>query len=182
MVITSGMEAGGHRASFLNLAEKSLSSTVDLIQKVKANIDIPIIAAGGISTGADIIKVLNQGARAAQLGTVFLATEESNASVEHKSMLLSQKKIETKLTTVFTGRLARVIDTDFVREVDKEGEIAPYPIQSAFLGPLRKAAKESNLLDYEAFWAGQPTSAITHKTTANLFKSLINEIELGGGI
>lgn len=178
LVIASGLEAGGHRASFAKSAQDSLTSTRSLTDQVVKNVNLPVISAGGISNGKDITKMLKLGAGAAQIGTAFLATEESNASDIHKSKLLSSKLIKTDLTKVFTGRLARTISTSLsenFREVDAEF-IAPYPLQSSFLAPLRKASIEQNKLEFVAFWSGQPSSVLTHKYASTLFDSFIQEI------
>src|SRR5690606_26157523 len=100
LVIASGVEAGGHRASFMRPAEESLTKTPFLVSQIADNISIPVVAAGGISNGKDIKKVLTLGAAAAQLGTAFLATNESDASAAHKSKLLSAEPIKTNLTKV----------------------------------------------------------------------------------
>lgn len=177
VVIASGMEAGGHRAAFLGPAEDSLISTLNLVHLIREKVNLPIIAAGGISTGQDIVEMLRLGAGAAQLGTAFLATDESNAPLEHRERLLSKKKFETQLTKVFTGRLARVIQTEFTRNMGKDMLTAPYPIQSGFLGSLRTKAKEESQMDFEAWWAGQPSNQLIHKSTSDLFKSLVEEVE-----
>ncbi|WP_420386357.1 NAD(P)H-dependent flavin oxidoreductase [Roseivirga sp.] len=179
IVIASGKEAGGHRASFLDLPVdiNHLDSTNALVARIRSKVNIPVIAAGGITTGSDIVKALHAGADAVQLGTAFLATEESNATEEHKAKLLSEDLFITKLTNVFTGRMARVIETDFVREIDLSYKIAPFPIQSNFLSDLRETAKQQGNFQYEAFWSGQPSQPIRHKTTSGLFKSLLHEID-----
>lgn len=178
VVIASGMEAGGHRASFMSSAEESLISTPDLVRLIREKINLPIIAAGGISTGQDIVDMLQLGAGAAQLGTAFLATNESNAPLEHKKLLLSKEKFETQLTKVFTGRLARVIQTAFTQNIGMNVLTAPYPIQSGLLNTLRTKAKEQNLMDFEALWAGQPSNPLIHNSVSDLFKSLIEEVEI----
>lgn len=176
-VVASGSEAGGHRASFIKPAKESLTSTHLLIHQVVGNLNIPIVAAGGISNGRDIAEVLKLGASAAQIGTAFLATNESNASTIHKSKLLSNKPIKTDLTKVYTGRLARTISNNLSRDFETTNNeiIAPYPIQSAFLKSLRKVSIEQNKLDYVAFWSGQPSSVLKHKTAKKLFNSLVHE-------
>jgi nitronate monooxygenase len=175
LVIASGSEAGGHRASFMKSADQSLTCTRLLIHQVVDNVSIPVIAAGGISNGKDIADVLKLGASAAQIGTAFLATNESNASELHKSKLLTSETIKTDLTKVYTGRLARVISTGFSKENNNSKITAPYPIQSAFLSPLRKAAIEQNKLDLVAFWSGQPSSTLKYKSAKELFASLKEE-------
>ncbi len=178
IVIASGSEAGGHRASFMKSAEESLTPTRLLIHQVVDNLNIPVIAAGGISNGSDLADILKSGAAGAQIGTAFLATNESNASEIHKSKLLSSSPVKTDLTRVFTGRLARAISSNFSRsfkDSDKE-YIAPYPIQSRFLSSLRKASIEQNNSDFVAYWSGQPSSILKHKSTESLFHSLIEDV------
>ncbi|WP_024769875.1 NAD(P)H-dependent flavin oxidoreductase [Aquimarina macrocephali] len=175
LVIASGSEAGGHRASFMKSADESLTCTRLLIHQVVDNVSTPVIAAGGISNGKDIADVLKLGAGAAQIGTAFLATNESNASDLHKSKLLTSETIKTDLTKVYTGRLARVISTGFSKENNNIKITAPYPIQSAFLSPLRKAAIEQNKLDLVAFYSGQPSTTLKYKSVQELFVSLKEE-------
>jgi len=155
-------------------ADESLTCTRLLIHQVVDNVSIPVIAAGGISNGKDIADVLKLGAAAAQIGTAFLATNESNASELHKSKLLISETIKTDLTKVYTGRLARVISTGFSKDNNNK-IIAPYPIQSAFLSPLRKAAIEQNKLDLVAFYSGQPSTTLKYKSVQELFASLKEE-------
>ena len=178
MVVASGAEAGGHRASFLASAEDSLTSTAALIPQVLRRVKIPVIAAGGISDGRAVHAALQMGASAVQIGTSFLATEESNASSMHKQKLL-QPDIETTLTKVYTGRLARAIANTFLaifKNCSQEA-IAPYPIQSKFLSPLMKAYAEKNKWEYIAFWSGQPSSALKHTSAIALFNALCSEVE-----
>lgn len=177
LVIASGSEAGGHRASFVKPAEESLTSTRLLVHQTVDNISIPVIAAGGISNGKDIAEILKLGASAVQIGTAFLATNESNAPAIHKSKLITSEPIRTDLTKVYTGRLARVITNNLSKNFKKSNNeiVAPYPIQSAFLSSLRKASLEQNNSDFVAYWSGQPTTLLKHTSAEKLFTSLIEE-------
>ncbi len=179
IIIASGKEAGGHRASFLLPPEQSLHHTKSLVSQLTAVIKKPIVAAGGISTGRDIANMLKMGVAGVQLGTVFLATEESNAPQIHKEALLADKKFTTTLTKVFTGRTARAISNKLTQVFDL-GDVkalAPFPLQSSFLSTLRKKALEKSELDYLACWAGETSSVLKHKTVESLMKALIVEIE-----
>ena len=178
LVVASGSEAGGHRASFLKTAEESLTTTFSLLKEVIARVKIPVIAAGGISDGKAIASALKSGASAVQPGTAFLATEESGATLSHKEKLLSGP-IETTLTKAYSGRLARVISNTFTKAFENtSGEgFAPYPVQSNFLSPFIKAAADKNREELLAFWSGQPSSALTHRSAEALFKALREEAE-----
>lgn len=178
MVVASGSEAGGHRASFLKPAEESFTTTSSLLKEVIAAVNIPVIAAGGISDGKAIASALKAGASAVQLGTAFLATEESGATLPHKEKLLSGT-IETTLTKVYSGRLARVISNSLTKAFENtRGEsFAPYPVQSNFLSPFIRAAAAQNREEFLAFWSGQPSAILTHKSAEVLFKALREEAE-----
>ena len=89
MIVASGFEAGGHRISFLREPEECLTGTMALIPQVADAVKVPVIAAGGIADGRGIAAALKLGAAAVQVGTAFLACEESNASPLHRAKLFS---------------------------------------------------------------------------------------------
>ncbi|WP_422349497.1 NAD(P)H-dependent flavin oxidoreductase [Flagellimonas sp.] len=177
LVVATGNAAGGHRAAFLNPEATSFLETQDLLPKTLEKVKIPVIAAGGITTSKDIKNLFALGASGVQLGTVFLATEESGASGVHKNRLFSKTGYETTLTKVFTGRYGRVIKSPFVAD-NVNTKVAPYPLQSSFLAPLRKKYAENGKMDLMAFWAGQPTEILRHKSAGKLFTSLVDELNV----
>src|SRR5690606_35097904 len=83
-IVATGFEAGGHRVSFLQSAEDSLTGTFSLIPLVADAVNIPIIAAGGIADARGMQAALALGADAVQIGSAFLATTQSNAAHDHK--------------------------------------------------------------------------------------------------
>lgn len=109
-IAASGFEAGGHRGSFLRPAEDSLTGTPSLVPQVVDVVDVPVIAAGGIGDARGVVAALALGAEAVQMGTVFLACEESGASSLHRETLRRRDAGHTTLTKGFTGRLARAIE------------------------------------------------------------------------
>ena len=110
-----------------------------------------------------------------RLGTVFLATKESGANKDHKERLFAKTGYETTLTKVFTGRYGRVIKSPFVAD-NADAKVAPYPLQSSFLAPLRKKYMEKGETDLMAYWAGQPTETLRYKSASELFVSVVNEL------
>ena len=84
VIVASGFEAGGHRGSFLRAAENSLTGTLALVPQIVDNVDVPVIAAGGIGDVRGVVAALALGAEGVQMGTVFLACEESGASLLHR--------------------------------------------------------------------------------------------------
>jgi nitronate monooxygenase len=141
-IAASGFEAGGHRGSFLRAAEDSLTGTLSLVPQVVDLVDVPVIAAGGIGDARGVIAALALGAEAVQMGTVFLACEESGASRLHRQALRGGKAGHTALTKGFTGRLARGIHNRLMEELNREGvEVLPYPLQRGLVRNLSVAAE-----------------------------------------
>ena len=118
-IAASGFEAGGHRGSFLRAAEDSLTGTLSLVPQVVDIVDVPVIAAGGIGDARGVIAALALGAEAVQMGTVFLACEESGASRLHRETLRRHNAGHTALTKGFTGRLARGIHNRVMEDLNR---------------------------------------------------------------
>ena len=174
-IVASGFESGGHRPSFLKPAEQSLTGTFALVQQLKAKIKTPLIAAGGIMDGKGIRAALTLGADAAQLGTAFLVTDESNATPPHRAMLLSDEARYSVLSKSMTGRMGRMIRNRISDEISFETEVLPFPLQSRFMGPIREAALAQGRTDLSIFWSGQNAVNLKAGTAAELMQSLIDE-------
>ncbi len=176
LIIASGFEAGGHRPSFLASAESSTIGTFVLVQLIKEKVKTPIIAAGGIANGKGIAAALALGADGVQIGTAFLACDESNATVIHKQMLFSDAAKHTALSRAFTGRLGRGIVSRIAQElIQKEKDFLPFPLQAPFISNLRKAAMDQEKWDMIMFWSGQIAPILKHKKASELLKSLVEE-------
>jgi nitronate monooxygenase len=153
-VVASGIEAGGHRGTFIGRQEDATLPAVELWPAVAAAVNIPVIAAGGIMSGADIKRALHLGARAVQMGSAFLVTDEASIHPAYKARLLSGEGT-TRLTRSFSGRYARGIENGFMRQMAAvEAQVPPYPIQNALTGPIRAAAAKSGDTELMSMWAG----------------------------
>jgi nitronate monooxygenase len=178
-VVATGFEAGGHRVSFLRSAEDSFYGTFSLVPLVREAVKIPVIAAGGIANGRSVSAALQLGADGVQIGTAFLACKESAASDTQRSAMFSPMSNRTALTRVFTGRLARSLNTDLVEALRRPGteyEPAPYPIQSWIMAHLKEAAARDNRPDRMSLWSGQCAPLLRHRTAPELFDSLVTEM------
>ena len=176
MIIASGFEAGGHRPSFLAAAESSTTGTFVLLQLIKEKVKVPVIAAGGIANGRGIAAALTLGADAAQIGTAFLATDESNALPIHRQMLFSDAAKYTTLSRAFTGRLGRGLTSRIAQDMlHQEAALLPFPLLTTFMAPLRKAALEQEKWDMILFWGGQIAPILKHTKAGELMKALIEE-------
>jgi nitronate monooxygenase len=183
-IVASGYEAGGHRGSFLKAAEDSLTGTFSLVPQIADMVNVPVIAAGGIADARGIIAALAFGAEAVQMGTVFLACEESGASFLHRQALRGKQAGHTALTKGFTGRLARGIHNHLLEELSrKETEILPYPLQRRLVRNLAIPAELAGRSDLLPLWAGQSANLSTCTDVSAFLTSLVEEVsEIAGPI
>jgi nitronate monooxygenase len=183
-VAASGFEAGGHRGSFLRAAEDSLTGTLSLVPQVVDIVDVPVIAAGGIGDARGVIAALALGAEAVQMGTAFLACEESGASRLHRETLRRRNAGHTALTKGFTGRLARGIHNRLMENLNRNGnEILPYPLQRELVRNLAIAAEAAGRADLVPMWAGQSANLSTCTDVSAFLTLLVEEVsEIAGPI
>jgi len=183
-VVASGFEAGGHRGSFLRAAGDSLMGTLSLVPQIADVVNAPVIAAGGIADVRGVVAALALGAEAVQMGTVFLACEESGASVLHRQALRGKKAGHTALTKGFTGRLARGIHNRLLEELNQEGTaILPYPLQRRLVRNIAIPAEAAGRSDLLPLWAGQSANLSTCTDVLAFLTSLVEEVsEIAGPI
>ncbi|HZS56687.1 MAG TPA: nitronate monooxygenase [Bryobacteraceae bacterium] len=175
LIVASGFEAGGHRGSFLRRAEDSLTGTISLVPQVVDAVKAPVIAAGGIADARGIAAAFALGAEGVQMGTVFLACEESGASDLHRNAILNRRAGHTALTRGFTGRLARGIDNQLLREMNRPGvEILPYPLQRALMRSLTLSAQKAQNAELLALWAGQSANLARFPCVNELLQWLVD--------
>ena len=150
-VVVQGVEAGGHRGSFDDDAPGDVG-LLALLQLVAAAVDVPMVASGGLMTGRAVAAVLAAGAGAAQLGTALMLTPEAATSAPHRRALAGEAP--TALTRAFTGRTARGVVNDFLRD-HSAGAPRAYPEIHHITAPLRAAGRERGDPDVLNLWAGQ---------------------------
>ena len=90
-VVAEGFEAGGHNG-------RDETTTLCLIPLVAQHLKIPLIAAGGVGTGKAMLAVMNLGADAVQIGSRFVASNESSAHINFKQAVVDAKEGDTQLT------------------------------------------------------------------------------------
>jgi nitronate monooxygenase len=175
LIVASGFEAGGHRGSFLRSSEDSLTGTISLVPQTVDAVTIPVIAAGGIADARGIAAAFALGAEGVQMGTVFLACEESGAHPLHREGILSGKAAHTSLTRGFTGRLARGVHNKLLQSLNQTGtEILPYPLQRKLMRSLALPAQKSGKAELLALWAGQSANLARCPGLDELLVSLVD--------
>jgi nitronate monooxygenase len=184
VIAASGFEAGGHRGSFLQPSEDSLTGTMALVPQVVDAVRLPVVAAGGIGDARGIVAAFALGAEGVQMGTAFLACEESGANTLHRKALLSGQAKQTALTRGFTGRLARGIKNRLLDELNqKDIEILPYPLQRALVRHLSAPAEKAGRPELLPLWAGQSASLSRCTDAQALLDTLVNEVsEIGSAV
>jgi nitronate monooxygenase len=178
VLVVQGAEAGGHRASFRDDLAEDLADGIgllSLLQLVRGHVgvDVPLVATGGISTGAAIAAVLVAGAVAAQLGTAFLRCPEAGTAPAHRQALAGDAP--TAMTRAFTGRLARGIRNRFL---DEHSAAAPaaYPELHHLTAPLRQAGRTAGDPAVVNLWAGQTFQLGRELPAAQLVRALAGEV------
>jgi nitronate monooxygenase len=177
VIVASGFEAGGHRGSFLRAAEESLTGTFSLVPQIADAVSLPVVAAGGITDARGIVAALALGAEGVQIGTAFLACEESGANPLHRNAILGGGARRTGLTRGFTGRLARGIHNQLLEELNRPGvEILPYPLQRNLVKNLTVLAERAAQPQLLQLWAGQSAPLSRHKNAETLLQALVSEV------
>ncbi len=157
-VVAQGMEAGGHRGAFeAARAEAQMSGLFALLPRLADRLDIPVIATGGIADGRGVVAALLLGASAVQVGTAFLASDESTVPDAWKQALPAAEPEHTRATRVFSGRLGRALETAYVRaaEAVDAPRPQPYPVQRGLTAGMRRQAQADDRLEAMQAWAGQ---------------------------
>ena len=143
-IVAEGFEAGGHNG-------RDETTTLTLIPMVKEQLQIPLIAAGGIATGRAMLACMVIGADAVQVGSRFVASEESSAHQAFKQVVVNAKEGDTQLTLKELAPV-RLIKNKFFNDLQELYKTAPTPEQlKELLGRARakKGMFEGDLEDGE---------------------------------
>jgi nitronate monooxygenase len=156
-VVAQGYEAGGHRGMFDPSADDDRLGTFALTRVLARETDRPVIAAGGIMDGAGIAAALRLGASAAQLGTAFVACDESQADAGYRAALKSDAAHHTVMTRAISGRPARSLANRFtVLGLNiAPRDVPDYPIAYDAGKALHAAGRAKGEFGFGAQWAGQ---------------------------
>ncbi|WP_430466504.1 NAD(P)H-dependent flavin oxidoreductase [Winogradskyella ouciana] len=171
-VVAEGFEAGGHNG-------RDESTTLTLIPMVREQIEIPLIAAGGIATGKAMLACMILGADGVQVGSRFVASEESSAHQAFKEVVVDAKEGATQLTLKELAPV-RLIKNKFYNEIQELYKTAPTPEQlKELLGRARaKRGMFEGDLDDGELEIGQIAGLIHDiKPVAEIVKDMVTEFE-----
>jgi nitronate monooxygenase len=164
-LVVQGTEAGGHRGSFADVDGVGEIGLLALLRLVAHACELPLVATGGIADGFGVAAVLAAGARAAQIGTAFMRAPEAGTNAAHRELLASARA--TALTRAFTGRRARGLVNEMLREYERDAPAA-YPHVHHMTAPLRAAARGAGDPEAVNLWAGQAHALAEERPAAEL--------------
>ena len=171
-IVAEGFEAGGHNG-------RDETTTLTLIPMVKEQITIPLIAAGGIATGRAMLATMILGADGVQIGSRFVASEESSAHQAFKQVVVNAKEGDTQLTLKELAPV-RLIKNKFYNEIQELYKTAPTPEQlKELLGRARaKRGMFEGDLDDGELEIGQIAGLIHDiKPVADIVNEIVAEFE-----
>ncbi|MDO6597645.1 nitronate monooxygenase [Oceanihabitans sp. 2_MG-2023] len=171
-IVAEGFEAGGHNG-------RDETTTLTLIPMVKEQLQIPLIAAGGIATGQAMLATMVLGADGVQVGSRFVASEESSAHQAFKKVVVDAKEGDTQLTLKELAPV-RLIKNKFYNELQELYKSSPSPEQlKELLGRARakRGMFEGDLEDGE-LEIGQIAGLIHDiKPVAQIVEDMVQEFE-----
>lgn len=166
-IVAEGFEAGGHNG-------REETTTLSLIPQVRATIDLPLMAAGGIACGKSMLAAMALGADGVQVGTRFALTHESSANEAFKNRCVNLPEGDTILSLKKVSP-TRLIKNEFyyqIQELELKGASAEEIRELLGRGRAKKGIFEGNLVDGE-LEIGQVASAIPSIISA---KQVIDEM------
>lgn len=172
-IVAEGFEAGGHNG-------KEETTTLSLIPAVCDAVTIPVIAAGGIATGRQMLAAMTLGAEGVQLGTAFALCAESSASDAFKQRCIEAGEGDTMLClkVLSPTRLVRNALYDRIAEAEQQGNVTKEQLKE-ILGPAasKRGIFEGDIENGE-LEIGQSAAYINKvKTAEETICSLVNEYE-----
>lgn len=171
-LIAEGNEAGGHIGQL---------TTMTLIPQLVDNVDIPVIAAGGIADGRGLAAALSLGASAVQMGTRFVCCDECTASEKYKQAIIEAGDRDAVVTGKSTGHPVRNLKnklTKKMNEMEKEGA-GIEEIEELGQGKLRDAVRDGKVNEGSVM-AGQIAGLINEIKSAEeiILETVNGAIEL----
>jgi NAD(P)H-dependent flavin oxidoreductase YrpB (nitropropane dioxygenase family) len=162
--------AGGHSGTLTPEVVPAVVPLPLLVRQVRDAVELPILAAGGVSTRDDLAAVLAAGADAAVVGTALLLAHESGTSPAHRAGLRDPTR-ETLVMRAWTGRPARGLPNAFSDAYDAVAPIG-YPALHHLTRPIRRAAAAAADPEGVNLWAGTGVRTVREASTAQILTAL----------
>jgi nitronate monooxygenase len=178
-VVAQGAEAGGHRSHFRK-PERAVTKdtgTITLVPEVVKAVKIPVIAAGGITSGAGLVAAIALGAQGVMMGSGFITTQESIAPQLYKKAVVDASSDGTTVTDALSGRYARVLRNKYTEQYAETGApTLPLFWQTSAAQDIFDRARDNGDAGYYPLWAGQSVGAVgDYPTAAELMRRIVSE-------
>jgi len=160
-IVVQSYDAGGHSGAFLGPPQPETAGRqglLTLVRNVRTTVDVPVIAAGGLMTGADIREVLDTGAAAAQLGTAFVACDESLASPTYRQSLMAGSG--TRMTSRISGRPARGLVTQLHDALEALNLTEPAPDYPITYDAVKRLVAAVGDPAFAVMWTGTGAASV----------------------
>ena len=168
-IIAEGCESGGHIGEL---------TTMTLLPQVKAAVDIPVIAAGGIASGKQALAALALGADGFQVGTMLLVAKEAPIHENYKQAVLKAHDTSTIVTGRIHGTPVRILKNKMAKaylEKEKAGA-SMMELEKFTLGGLRRAVVEGDT-ETGSLMAGQVAGQLDHEApVAEIFADFFQQL------
>lgn len=177
-IIAVNNEAGGHRG---NISPK------ELITELKENCKIPIISAGGVGCREDIDKMLGYGAAGVSVGSLFIASEESEVTKEYKQACVDYNDDDIVMTEKISGTPCTVINTPYVKKIgtkqttlerilNKNKKLKKWVKMVRFSIGMKATQNAATRATYKTVWVAGPSIAYTKEIlpVKKIIEKLIN--------
>lgn len=178
-VIAVSSGAGGHAGGI---------SPLVLIPYLKERLSIPVVAAGGIATGRQILAARALGADAVQIGTRFIATTEAAVTQDYKDAILKSEPEDIVMTRRISGTPAAVIKTPYIEKVGldlsplekflrRRPLTAKYVKLYRYLTGTKSLEESAGKTTWKTVWSAGQGVGLIHdvRTTADIMKTLVKE-------
>lgn len=175
-VIAVNNQAGGHLGEL---------SPKELIQSIKAAVDIPVISAGGVGCREDLDEIAGFGADGFSIGSIFIASEESGVSNEYKQACVSFGAKDIVTTTKLSGTPCTVIQTPYVKDIgtkqnllerilNKNKRLKKWVKAVVFYRGMQSLKKAAFGATYKTVWCAGPS--IEHVKSVRPVKQIVEEL------
>lgn len=174
IICVQGIEAGGHRGSFVSENIPQIGG-FSLLSQIYDSVKVPLIYAGGIYNAKTLAAAKELGAEGFQIGSLLLASQESALQDFEKERLKNVNEKDIVLTKSFSGRYARGIKNKFIETIENSEYILPYPYQNKLTGEMRRIARTVTNDEFVNLWVGQSIVDYNELSTENILEKLIRE-------
>jgi NAD(P)H-dependent flavin oxidoreductase YrpB (nitropropane dioxygenase family) len=174
-LVVQAAAAGAHSGTFTPRRPIADVPLAELVAAVRRSVDLPLIAAGGVGTPADVTAAVHAGAEAVAVGTALLRSDEAGTTDTHRAALADPARTATVITHAFTGRPARGLRNAFIERYDDRAPYG-YPALHHLTAPLRRAAAAAGDPEYVHLWAGTGFRHATPEPAAAILTRLAGRL------